>query len=136
MIEGREFLDVAVYLETMDGEAGARSRTGRVYYAAFLESRSFCEQHCGYVLPGSGREHVEVPRILTEMDPKLAVDLAFLRKHRNIADYQLHLSSETIRQQAEVAKELANRIIARLDQMTLARQVAEHSNDPEAPVDQ
>jgi len=52
-----------------------------------------------------------------DVDPELVVDFAFLRKHRNIADYEIDVSAETIRRQSALAKTLAHRIIARLDQL-------------------
>jgi len=118
MIEGRDFLDVAVYLEAMDGEASARSRTGRAYYAAFLEARSYGETHLGYVRTKSGRQHVLVPRLFSEIDPDIEADLAFLRKLRNIADYEIYVSMDTIAAQSILAKEFAHRILARLDRLS------------------
>ena len=117
MIGGREFLDVAEFLESMEGEASAGARTGHAYYAAFLEARSFCELATGYSRSKSSREHAEVARLLGRFDPELSANLTFLRQHRNAADYEIELSTETIVKQAERARELAAIIITRLDEL-------------------
>lgn len=118
MISGRELLEVANFLESMNGEASARTRTGRAYYAVFLEARLYCERHHNHVRKKSGREHGDIPRLLNQIDPDLSADLAFLRKLRNVAEYETDVSGDTIKRQATSAKNLAYRILARLDRLT------------------
>lgn len=115
MIRGRDFLLVGQFLETLAGEASARTRTGRAYYAAFLEARQFCEDRLGHERVKSGGEHLSIPRLIATVDAKLEVDLTFLCQLRNHADYDLHLTEETIRLQVLDAVDLASDIIARLD---------------------
>ncbi|MBA2470032.1 MAG: hypothetical protein H0V37_11560 [Chloroflexia bacterium] len=117
MIRGRDFLPVGQFLEKLAGEASERTRTGRAYYAAFLEARQFCEDRLGYERVKSGGEHVTVPRLMATVDAKLEVDLAFLRQLRNHADYDLHFAEETIWLQLLDAVDQANEIIARLDEL-------------------
>jgi hypothetical protein len=130
MITGRELLEVGAFLESMDGEASTRTQTGRAYYAAFLESRTFCERYQGHIRKKSGREHAEVPMLLSGLDAELPVDLAFLRKLRNMADYETDISQDTVQRQAVLAKEFAHRFIARLDELAPAKQDATESGNP------
>ncbi len=118
MIEGRDFLDTADYLDTKPTEANRRTQIGRAYYAAFLESRHFCETMLQHVRSRSPREHAEVARTLARVDPQLKVDLAFLRSVRNDADYELDLDPGTIDLQTEQSLRLARSIITRLDERT------------------
>ncbi len=120
MMEGRDFLRAYTYLEGMGDEVGPRSQTGRAYFAAYLESRSFCEVHFDYKRSGMSREHGDISRLLKRIDSKLADDLAFLRRLRNLADYDLSISSETARLQAADAGKVAQSIIQHLDQVTFA----------------
>lgn len=115
MIKGRDFLATADYLGTNTTEANQRTQTGRAYYAAFLESRTYCETMLQHVRSRSPREHAEVAQTLATVDPQLKVDLAFLRSARNDADYELDLDATTIALQAEQSQRLARSIIARLD---------------------
>lgn len=117
MIRGRDFLPVGQFLEHLAGEASARTRTGRAYYAAFLEARQFCEDRLGHERVKSGGEHLTIPRLIATVDAKLEVDLAFLRQLRNHADYDLHFAEETIQLQLLDALDLANDIITRLDDL-------------------
>ena len=73
-----------------------RAQISRIYYAAYLEARTWCETHLGFERERLGREHSEVPRMLALFDPDLPVDLAFLRSYRNTADYDLHVSMDTL----------------------------------------
>ncbi len=117
MIRGRDFLETADELDTNRTEANQRTQTGRAYYAAFLESRKYCEMSLHHVRSKSPREHAEVARALATVDPQLQVDLEFLRSVRNDADYELDLDTGTIALQAEQARRLARSIIARLDRL-------------------
>ncbi|MGC4106244.1 MAG: hypothetical protein QM753_07790 [Thermomicrobiales bacterium] len=96
-MEGREFLRVAAsLLDTGDDEAFRRASVGRSYYAAFLEARSFCEQYFGLVRRASGGEHQTVPHLIAAVDPFLADGVRILRSRRNVADYDTHVSPETV----------------------------------------
>lgn len=118
MIRGRDFLATADELGTNSTEANQRTQTGRAYYAAFLESRTYCETKLQHVRSRSPREHAEVAQTLVAVDPQLKVDLTFLRSARNDADYELDLDATTIALQAEQSQRLARSIIARLDALT------------------
>jgi hypothetical protein len=116
-MRGRDFLEVCDFLMDMESEASARTRIGRAYYAAFLESRSWCEQVLGYQPTGTGREHSDVPRLLGGVDPDAAASLVFLKKFRNGADYDLGLSAETMALQAVDVQQRATDLIARIDDL-------------------
>lgn len=117
MIEGRNFLDVAAILTETRSEASQRTQIGRAYYAAFLESRRFCETNLNHVRSHSPREHHQVAQALASVDPQLRVDLVFLRSIRNGAAYNLDLASTTIQLQADHAQRLARSIVDRLDEL-------------------
>ena len=127
MIEGRDFLRAFEYLEGMTDEVGGRTQTGRAYYAAFLEARTFCETHLGYIVRKSGREHGEIPQVLTTLDSRSADNLVFLRRLRNVADYDLNVSAVTIAEQASWSGTIARSIIERLDELT-------DTSDDDSPV--
>ena len=46
-MRGRGFLKRSSILATISEESAIRTRTGRAYYAAYLEARSFCEEQLG-----------------------------------------------------------------------------------------
>lgn len=127
-MRGRDFLAVSEFLRNLDGEASDRTRTGRAYYAAHLEARSYCEANFEYAVERSAREHADIPKLLTTIDNDLAVKLAILRGLRNDADYRLDLSPETILRQASAADEHCAEILARLD--ALSKESADESVDP------
>lgn len=138
MIKGREFLRAFEYLNGMADEVGARSQTSRAYYAAFLEARTFCELHLGYINRKSGREHGEVPHVLAMLDSNTADSLVFLRRLRNMADYDLDISTTTtIAEQARQSGASAQFIIDRLDRLMLEKQATEREPsdipEPESP---
>lgn len=114
---GRDFLTIVSHLKGVESEASLRTGTGRLYYAAFLEARSYCEQRLGYHRSHSSREHAEVPRLLRALDIDLADNLVFLRELRNAADYDLDLSINTVVLQAEQSSRRAKSVIARLDDL-------------------
>lgn len=118
MTRGRDFLKVDAFLEDRHEDEFVRTRIGRLYYAAYLEARGFCEVSLGYVRVRQGREHQDVPRLLSTMDPDLSSSLRFLRNLRNAADYDLDLSPETIRLTLGDALVLSQDVIARLDELT------------------
>jgi hypothetical protein len=64
------------------------------------------------------REHRDVARLIAVIDRSVSTDLRFLRRYRNAADYDLELSGETARLQATQATDLAETIIARLDELS------------------
>ncbi len=117
-MRGRDFLDVAHYLDHVEAEAFYRTRVGRAYYAAYLEARTFCEIALHYQRTRSAQEHRDVARLIAAINRGVSTDLRFLRRYRNAADYDLELSGETTRLQATQATELAETIIARLDELT------------------
>lgn len=117
MIRGRDFLEVRQYLVGLDGEASARTRTGRAYYAAFLEALAHCERHHGYQRRRGPSEHAEIARLLATVEPGLVVNLENLRRLRNTADYELSTSTDIIVEQALWSGVLARSIIGRLDEL-------------------
>jgi hypothetical protein len=126
MIEGRDFLRAFEFLDGMNGdEIGARTQTGRAYYAAFLEARSVCENHFAYTRTRAPREHGDVAKILTSFDPRMGDDLALLRRLRNLADYDPTITGDTARLQAARAGEYARSIISRLDHIVMAANEAD-----------
>lgn len=129
-MNGREFLDVANFLQQLDSEASLRCQVGRIYYAAYLEARAWCETHLDYQRMRLGREHVEVPALLAALDNEIADDLRFLRSYRNTADYELHVSKETILTTRGSALARASNVLARLD--TLEPPSPEPESEPES----
>jgi hypothetical protein len=118
VIRGRDFLKVDAFLENRHEDEFVRTRIGRLYYAAYLEARGFCEVSLAYVRTRQGREHQDIRRLLSAVDPNLSASIRFLRNLRNAADYDLDLSSETIRLNLADALTLSHGIIARLDELT------------------
>ncbi len=57
MIRGRELLQIVDALESLNTEAAVRTQIGRLYYAAFLETRRGYELHEGYSRVRMAREH-------------------------------------------------------------------------------
>lgn len=114
-MDGREFLDVADSLLLDRRQAYVQTSIGRFYYSAYLEARSFCEAHLGFVRSANSREHQDVPALIGQLDPEIANELKWIRRYRNNADYDIHLSDETIRLQVQDARTVAYRIVAALD---------------------
>ena len=117
-MRGRDFLDVAHYLDNVEAEAFYRTKVGRAYYAAYLEARAFSEIALNYRRTRTSQEHQDVARLIAAIDRSVSTDLQFLRRFRNAADYDLDLSGKTVRLQAIQATELAETIIARLDELS------------------
>ncbi len=113
---GREFMAVAIQLRTTNSEATNRTRIGRAYYAAFLEARQLAQDHLDMPANHTSGSHGAVANVLASHDAQLQVDLGLLRRMRNGADYDLQLTPESLRSQADQACILAGSIIARLDQ--------------------
>lgn len=114
-MEGREFLAVAEALLEDERLAFRRTSIGRSYYAAYLEARTFCERHLGFIRTASSREHQTVPTLLATVDPALASTLKFLRAYRNAADYDIYLSASTVVHSTEDAIVMSRTMIAMLD---------------------
>lgn len=119
-MRGGEFTTVATWLRELEGEASLRSQTSRLYYAAYLEARAWCESRLGYIRIRSAREHAEVSKLPYRVDAELAASLAFLRDLRNATDYDMHLSQATIALQCLDAQRRTTWIIARLDELAAA----------------
>ena len=88
----------------------------------FTSSSMPLELHFEFQRHGGGREHSDIQRLIATQDSEVADNLAFLRRLRNIADYDLIISSATITEQSAESGKLARSIIARLDDV--ANQVA------------
>lgn len=132
-MEGREFLRVATLLLTDGDEAFNRASIGRSYYAAYLEARAFCEHHLGLVRTRSSHEHQVVPALIAAIDPSLAATLKFLRARRNMADYDLHVSGETVARTTYDALAFAREVITLLD--THAERIERERSDGAAEDD-
>lgn len=117
-MRGRDFLDVAEFLVALDTEASFRTQIGRIYYATYLEARQWCETHLAYQRLRLGREHSEIPALLSSLDSDITDYLAFLRTYRNTADYDMDISVSTLEAQLDNARSRALDIIARLDTLT------------------
>lgn len=116
-MRGRDFLEVVEYLGLLQSEASIRAQIGRLYYAAYLEARSWCETNLGYEREQYSREHTDVQRLLSPIDADLATNPKFLRTYRNTADYDLHISLATLGFQMDNARDWALDIVQRLDDL-------------------
>jgi hypothetical protein len=114
-MKGRDFLSVANYLMPLKTEASIRAQIGRLYYASYLEARTWCEVHLRYERKQYSREHAEIQRMLGAIDPELADELAFLRSYRNTADYDLYISADTLDFQIDNARRRAQSIMDRIE---------------------
>lgn len=118
MMEGRRFLLVAEALAEYEGEEFDRTRIGRLYYATWLEARSYCEATLGYRREKMAREHRVIASLLRSVEPTLEVDLRLLRDARNQADYDMELLAEDIDRLLRTASTSSSRILARLDSLS------------------
>lgn len=95
MISGRAFLTLAEVWSQGDSEAEWRSAISRGYYAAFHECRALLSGF-GFVVPRADLAHAFLWRRLENCGvTKLATvgsRLGVLRRERNQADYDLHLT--------------------------------------------
>jgi hypothetical protein len=114
-MRGSDYLEVTTFLDDLNSEASLRTRIGRSYYAAYLGARAWCEVHLGYERLRLGREHSEVPALLSKIDSDIADNLAFLRTYRNTADYDLGVSVDTLLAQFENARDRTREVISRLE---------------------
>ena len=129
-MKGRDFLKVADYLMPLETEASVRAQVGRLYYASYLEARTWCEMHLAYERKQYSREHAEIQRMLGIIDPELADELAFLRSYRNTADYDLYISADTLDFQIDNARRRAQSIMDRLEALP-----SPQANEPDDPGD-
>ena len=98
-----------------------RNTTGRrsdVITTRPFSRRDPFARRLGFERTWQAQEHRRVPQLISTIDQELADNLAFLRKYRNAADYDLELSRETASIQAAQSAAIAVRIIARLDALT------------------
>ena len=127
-MRGRDFLEVVEYLLPLRGEASIRAQIGRLYYAAYLESRTWCEANLGYERLQYAREHADVQRMLAAIDSDLATKLKFMRTYRNTADYDLRISLATLELQLVNARDWVQDIFQRLEALS-----SPQVNEPDAP---
>jgi len=114
MIRGREFLEIVDALEDLDTEAAMRTQIGRLYYATFLEVRTWCELHLGYSRIRLAREHQALADAVASVEPSLESDMRYLRRARNAADYDEFLSVQDVRELKRRAQALTQEILQRL----------------------
>ncbi|MGC4192405.1 MAG: hypothetical protein QM589_14740 [Thermomicrobiales bacterium] len=74
-----------------------------------------------------------VPTLISQLDPSLAATLKFLRARRNMADYDTHISGETVTRSTADALAFAREMIVLLDahaeRMDRERQAGESSSE-------
>ncbi len=115
MIRGIDHLSIVEILDQHQSEASMRTQIGRLYYAAFLEARRWCEGHLGYSRIRMAREHQAVANELAGIDLELQVVMRALRETRNAADYDDHLTSAQIVDLLEYARGLTAEFLAKLE---------------------
>jgi uncharacterized protein (UPF0332 family) len=103
MFDPSDFLDLAMELEK-NNEAKIRTVIGRAYYASFLTARN--TMSIGEKTP---ELHKMVLSFLYRKNPVIANKLHYLRRQRNIADYDTELVIEA--DGADKAVKLAEEII-------------------------
>lgn len=135
-MRGREFIRVAVDLRTTSTEAADRTRIGRSYYAAFLETREFAQDYLGLAPNRTTATHGAVSTAIAAVKPELAVNLATLRKLRNDADYETTLVRSEVEAAADQCCFLAGLVILDLDGLAFSwqsrgRDLSSPSNDTE-----
>jgi hypothetical protein len=114
MIRGRDLLKVVDVLNQVETEATLRTQVGRLYYAVFLEVRSWCETNLGYSRVRMAREHQALANLLSSIDSDLVDQMGVLRTSRNAADYDEYLSMGEVAELRAIASELATAILERL----------------------
>ncbi len=107
-------LEIVDALEHLETEAAMRTQVGRLYYAAFLELRTWCETNLGYSRVRMAREHQALANAMSLLDPRLANAMRLLRETRNAADYDEFLSVEDVRELKRRAQALTQGILQRL----------------------
>lgn len=112
-VTGPDLIRVAAVLSShmQNDEAGDRAQIGRIYYAAFLECRRYCESSHNYVRKtGGSSDHKDIPNLLSSKKAiplggqmaSVAYHLRLLRVLRNAADY------DEFETRAKIAKMLAD----------------------------
>ena len=119
MISGRDFLTLAQVWSRGRSEAEWRCAVSRAYYAAFHECRQLLGE-LGFVVPRADLAHAYLWLRLSNSQVVELVDagseLNTLRRERNRADYDLHLT--TTASTAMTATVSVSRIISVIDQLT------------------
>lgn len=115
MITGRDVLDIADALGELPGEAAMRSRIGRLHYGVYLNARTYCETHLGHSRARLAREYQVIATLLRSIDPQLEVEMRFLRKARNEADYEEHLPGDYVEDLLDRSVVSSARLLAYLD---------------------
>lgn len=116
MFDGREFLQLAAELLTMEGnEAAARTTVGRAYYAVYHVGRERVVAGGGSLARGPAG-HQQLARILGRGRADLAQNLERLRTLRNSADYDVVMSADPAAA-AVVAVGLASEIIQAIEEL-------------------
>ncbi len=115
MIDGQRIADIAKFLEAKEGIASKRAQIGRLYYAAFIEARRYCEGNLGFVPTGGPDDHGEIRKLMDAKDPALAMKMDNLRKLRNQADYRDHIPSQKLEGNLRDARQLASDISRKIE---------------------
>lgn len=93
-MNGPDFLPLAARLAAGHAEPEWRTATGRAYYAVFHVARQLLED-LGFRTPRADRAHAYLWMRLNNCGDagveNAAADLQTMRRHRNHADYDLHI---------------------------------------------
>lgn len=117
MFNPSDFLDVARKLEK-NNEASIRTSVGRAYYASFLTARNVL-----FIDEKTPQVHRKVLGMLYNKNPVIANKLHYLRRQRNLADYNTELTMGE--KDAERAIKFAEEIIMEVSSSSL-----KHGNTP------
>jgi len=113
--EGRDFLLAATFLATQAGDEGSvRSAISRAYYACFHRARDYVRTR-STVVRADGSAHVAVRRHIGAVDGSIEWDLLRLHTLRKHADYDIPFPDGDPLAAAQLAIDLAARIIAMID---------------------
>jgi uncharacterized protein (UPF0332 family) len=104
-----DFLDIAQKLEK-NSEARIRTSVGRAYYASFLTARNALA-----INEKTPQVHRKVLDMLYSKNPVIANKLHYLRRLRNLADYDTELAMGV--KDAEKAVGFAEEIIIKVSDM-------------------
>src|SRR5208283_5801638 len=115
-MRGRDFLVLAKRLATASAEVEWRSGVSRAYYAAFHVARDLMES-LGFNVPHADAAHKHMAFRLGNCAHSqveaAGKDLDILRRHRNLADYDMQPPMPQTR--AQRAVQVAEQIIQALD---------------------
>jgi uncharacterized protein (UPF0332 family) len=106
MFDPSDFLDLAIELGSND-EARIRTAVGRAYYASFLTARN------AFAIEEKKTDvHRMVLNMLYRKNPLIANKLHYLRRQRNIADYDtcLVMGSDDADKAVKIAAEIIGEI--------------------------